>query len=214
MAVTVEREGPIAIVTMRRPEAFNAFNSQQLEALLAAIHEVSEDRSLRAVVLTGEGPRAFASGADIKEMSEMGPTVALAFGQLGQSAVNAIASSPKPWIAAVNGYALGGGCEVALAADVRIASDNAVFGQPEVGLGVIPGWGGTQRLPRLIGAGAASEIILTGRRVDATEALRIGLVNAVYPRAELVNRARDLASAIAANAPAAVSAAKRAIAMI
>jgi len=214
MPINIERDGPAALVTLRRPEAFNAFDSAHLRQLLLAINELSDDPAVRVVVLTGDGSRAFAAGADIKEMAEMSPTVALAFARLGHAVTNGIAGAPQPWIAAVNGWALGGGCEVALACDIRIASENAVFGQPEVGLGVVPGWGGTQRLPRLLGAGAASEIIFTGRRVKADEALRIGLVSAVVPSDELLPRARELAALIAAQAPLAVAAAKRAIANI
>jgi enoyl-CoA hydratase len=214
MAVTIERNGRVAVVTMRRPEAFNAFNSEQLNAMLAAVQELSLDRGTRAVVLTGEGRRAFASGADIKEMSEKSVSEALTFARLGHEVATTIATAPQPWIAAVNGFALGGGCEVAVACDMRIASENSVFGQPEVGLGVTPGWGGTQRLPRLIGAGLASEMIFTGRRLNAEEALRVGLISAVYSQDDLLPKAFELAETIAANAPVAVAAAKRAIAMI
>ncbi|HEX5167419.1 MAG TPA: enoyl-CoA hydratase-related protein [Thermomicrobiales bacterium] len=211
MAVRIERDGPVAVVTMSRPEAFNAFNTEQLRALRDAVAEVSADRAIRAVVLTGEGRRAFASGADIKEMSTMRPSEGLAFGQLGQSVTAAIEAAPQPWIAAINGYALGGGCEMALACDIRLASENAAIGQPEVTLGILPGWGATQRLSRLVGAGLASELILTGRRLTAGEAREMGLVNAVYTLDELLPKATDMARAIAANAPLAVSAAKRAI---
>jgi enoyl-CoA hydratase len=211
MAVRIERDGPVAVVTMSRPEAFNAFNTEQLRALSDAVAEVAADREIRAVVLTGEGRRAFASGADIKEMSTMRPSEGLVFGQLGQSVTAAIEASPQPWIAAINGYALGGGCEMALACDIRLASENAVIGQPEVTLGILPGWGATQRLPRLVGAGLASELILTGRRLKAGEALQLGLVNAVYSQDELLPKATEMAKTIAANAPLAVSASKRAI---
>ena len=213
MAVRIDRQsdGNVAVVTLSRPEAFNAFNTEQLEALRDAVAEVATDRTIRAVVLTGEGRRAFASGADIREMSEMSPTAALAFATLGQAVTSAIEATPQPWIAAVNGYALGGGCEMALACDIRIASENAVLGQPEVSLGIPPGWGGTQRLPRVVGAGAAAELILTGRRITANEALQIGLVNAVYPLDELLPKAIEMAQMIAANAPLAVSAARQAL---
>jgi len=211
MAVRIERDGPVAVVTMSRPEAFNAFNTEQLAALRDAVAEVAADRTIRAVVLTGEGRRAFASGADIKEMSTMRPSEALVFGQLGQAVTAAIEASPQPWIAAINGYALGGGCEIALACDIRLASENAVIGQPEVTLGILPGWGATQRLPRLIGAGIASEMIMTGRRLKADEALQLGFVNVVYSQDDLLPKAIELAQTIAANAPLAVSASKRAI---
>jgi enoyl-CoA hydratase len=211
MAVDIERDGQIAVLTMNRPDALNAFDSEQLRAMLSAVTDVASDSRLRAVVLTGAG-KSFAAGADIKEMAGMTPREALAFGQMGHAVGAAIAAAPQPWIAAVNGFALGGGCEMALACDIRLAAENAVFGQPEVGLGIPPGWGGTQRLPRLVGPGLASEMIFTGRRVRAEEALRIGLVSAVYPADELLEKARDMARAIAANAPLAIAACKRAIA--
>jgi len=211
MAVRIDHDGPVAVVTMSRPEAFNAFNTEQLAALRDVVAEVAADREIRAVVLTGEGRRAFASGADIKEMSTMRPSEGLVFGQLGQAVTAAIEASPQPWIAAINGYALGGGCEMALACDIRLASENAIIGQPEVTLGILPGWGATQRLPRLIGAGMASELILTGRRLKADEARQLGLVNAVYSQDELLPKATEMARSIAANAPLAISASKRAI---
>jgi enoyl-CoA hydratase len=211
MAVRIERDGAVAVVTMSRPEAFNAFNTEQMTALRDAVAEVSADRAIRAVVLTGEGKRAFASGADIREMSTMRPSEGHAFGALGQAVTLAIESAPQPWIAAINGYALGGGCEMALACDIRIASDNAAIGQPEVTLGILPGWGATQRLWRLVGPGLASEMILTGRRLTAAEALHAGLVNAVCAQDELLPKAIEMARTIAANAPLAVAASKRAI---
>jgi enoyl-CoA hydratase len=189
----------------------NAFNTEHLHTLRDAIEELSRDRAVRAIIITGAGDRAFAAGADITEMRDKTPQEALEFGLLGQSVCNAIGAASQPVIAAVNGFALGGGCEVALACDIRIASENAVFGQPEVGLGIPPGWGGTQRLPRLVGPGLASELIFTGRRVTADEALRIGLVNAVYPQEQLMEKARELAELIVANSPLAVAASKVAI---
>lgn len=209
MAVDVRRDGAIATVTLNRAEALNAFNTEQLRAVIAAFAEIKEDRSIRVVILTGAGERAFAAGADIKEMVSLDRDGGLAFGRLGHTATRAVESLPQPVIAAVNGFAMGGGCEIALAADIRLASENAVFAQPEVGLGIPPGWGGSQRLVRAIGPGMASEMILTGRRVKADEALRIGLVNAVYPRAELLDRATELAQTIARNSPLAVRASKR-----
>lgn len=213
MAVRIDREadGRVAVVTLSRPEAFNAFNTEQLETLREAVATVGADREIRAVILTGEGRRAFASGADIREMSSKSPTEALAFATLGQAVTTAIEATPQPWIAAVNGYALGGGCEMALACDIRIASENAQLGQPEVTLGIPPGWGGTQRLARVVGSGHAAELILTGRRLKAQEALRIGLVNAVYAQDELMPKALEMAELIASNAPLAVSAARKAI---
>jgi enoyl-CoA hydratase len=211
MAVDVEIDQNVATVVLNRPEALNAFTSDQLNSLLEALRGLRENRSVRAVIVTGAGDRAFAAGADIKALAGMSKADGLAFARLGHAAAYAIESLPMPVIAAVNGFALGGGCELALACNIRIASENAVFGQPEVTIGVPPGWGGSQRLPRLIGPGLASEMIFTGRRVDAAEALRIGLVNAVYPKDELLNKARELAGKIAANSPRAVAAAKRAI---
>jgi enoyl-CoA hydratase len=213
MAARIEREGHVATVVMSRPEALNAFNTDQLHAVLAAITEVAADEDVRAVILTGDGNKAFAAGADIKEMAGKSPAEGLIFGQLGQTITTAINAAPQPWIAAINGHALGGGCEMALACDIRVMSENASIGQPEVGLGILPGWGATQRLPRIVGPGVAAELIYSGRRLRAEEALRLGLVNAVYPADELLPKAMELAQAIAANAPLAIAAAKRAIAL-
>ena len=213
MAVDVDIADGVAVVTMNRPRALNAFNTEQLDRLGAAIRSIGQDRTVRVVILAGAGDRAFAAGADIKEMVELTAAEGLAFGRKGQALTNAIELLPQPLIAAVNGYAFGGGCELAIACDIRLASDNARFAQPEVGLGIPPGWGGTQRLPRLVGPGVAAEMIYTGRQVDAQEALRIGLVNAVHPLDKLMPAARELASQIATNSPAAVRAAKRLIAM-
>lgn len=211
MAVDVRRDGPVAIVTLSRPEALNAFNTSQLETLLEAARSLSSDQSVRAVVLTGEGDRAFAAGADISEMSTKTPSEAYEFARLGQVISTVMADAPQPWIAAVNGFALGGGCEIALACDIRLASQSALFGQPEVTLGVPAGWGATQRLPRLVGPAVAAELLLTGRRIKAEEALRLGVVSAVVPADELMNRALELARSIAANSPSAVAATKRSL---
>src|SRR5215217_171575 len=213
MAVDVEITEGTAVVTMNRPHALNAFNSEQLDLLAAAFHALGQDHSVRIVILTGAGDRAFAAGADIKEMVNLTPAAGLAFGRKGQALTSAIERLPQPVIAAVNGYAFGGGCELAIACDIRLASDNARFAQPEVGLGIPPGWGGTQRLSRLIGPGFAAEMIFTGRQVDAAEAHRIGLVNAVYPLDRLMPAAREMAAAIARNSPAAVRAAKTLVAL-
>src|SRR5918993_2454545 len=213
MAVDVAIEEGVAVVTMNRPQALNAFNSEQLDLLGAAFHALSQDRSVRVVILTGAGDRAFAAGADIKEMVDLTPAGGMAFGRKGQALTSAIERLPQPVIAAVNGYAFGGGCELAIACDIRLASENARFAQPEVGLGIPPGWGGTQRLPRLVGPGIAAEMIYSGRQVNAQEALRIGLVNAVHPLDQLMGAARELAAQIAKNSPTAVRAAKRLIAM-
>jgi enoyl-CoA hydratase len=212
MAVEVETGDGIATVTMNRPQALNAFDSEQLELLGAAMRAIGNDRSVRVVIVTGAGDRAFSAGADDREMAGMTAAEGLAFGRKGQALTSAVELLPQPVIAAVNGYAFGGGCELAIACDIRIAADTARFAQPEVALGIPPGWGGSQRLPRLIGPGWASEMILTGRHVHADEALRIGLVNAVHPLSELMTAARELASLIARNSPFAVRASKRLIA--
>lgn len=211
MAVDVERSGQVATIVLNRPDVLNAFNTEQLNLLSDAIDNIAHDHAIRVVIITGSGDRAFAAGADIAEMRDKRPTEAFEFSRLGQSVCAAIESMPQPVIAAVNGFALGGGCELALACDIRICSENAQIGQPEVGLGILPGWGGTQRLTRLVGPGISKELIMTGRRVKSDEALRIGLVNAVYPPDELLDRAREMAERIAANGPHAVQASKQAI---
>jgi enoyl-CoA hydratase len=196
---------------MNRPEALNAFNGEQLRLLAETFDEIGNDAEIRCVILTGAGERAFAAGADIKEMKDLDGVSGLAFGRAGHRATRSVEELPQPVIAAVNGFALGGGCELALAADIRFASENAVFAQPEVTLGIPPGWGGSQRLPRLVGPGLASELIFSGRRVKSEEALRIGLVNAVYPLDQLMGEAIKLAESIAANSPLAVRSAKQLI---
>ncbi len=211
MAIDLERRGQLAVVTMNRPEALNAFNNEQLRRLAETFDEIGNDGSIRCVILTGAGERAFAAGADIKEMKDLDAAGGLTFGRAGHRATRAVEELPQPVIAAVNGFALGGGCELALAADIRIASENAVFAQPEVTLGIPPGWGGSQRLTRLVGPGIASELILSGRRVKADEALRIGLVNSVYPLDQLMEEATKLAESIARNSPLAVRSSKQLI---
>ena len=211
MSIDIERANGVAVVTMNRPEALNAFNSAQLTDLLAAMRQLSGEDAIRAIIITGAGDRAFAAGADIKEMEAKSPLEAKAFAEMGHAVCATIERAPQPTIAAINGFALGGGCEIALACDIRIAAERAVLGQPEVALGIFPGWGGTQRLPRLIGSGLAKELIFTGRRVNAAEALRIGLVNAVHPAQELLAKAQELATQIAAQGPLAVRHAKIAI---
>ena len=213
MAVQVNIDEGIAVITMNRPQALNAFDSEQLDLLSAAFHALSQNRSVRVVILTGAGDRAFAAGADIKEMAALSPAAGLAFGRKGQALANAVELLPQPVIAAVNGYAFGGGCELAIACDLRLAAENARFAQPEVGLGIPPGWGGTQRLPWLVGPGMAAEMIFSGRQVHADEALRIGLVNAVHPLDQLMPAARDMAAQIARNSPSAVRASKRLISL-
>jgi enoyl-CoA hydratase len=213
MAVRMERDGHVATLVLSRPEALNAFDTEQLMATLEAVSEVAANPEVRVVILTGDGAKAFAAGADIKEMSTKSAVEGLAFAQLGQSITVAINAAPQAWIAAINGHALGGGCEMALACDIRLMSESASIGQPEVGLGILPGWGATQRLTRLLGPGLASDLIFSGRRLRAPEALRIGLVNAVYPADELLARARELADLIGANSPRAIADSKRAIAV-
>jgi enoyl-CoA hydratase len=211
VAVDVVIENNVATVTMNRPEALNAFNPEQMRAVIDAFNGLRDDDRVRVAILTGAGERSFAAGADIKKMANMSSEEGFAFGRLGHELANAVEGFPRPVIAAVNGYALGGGCEIALASDIRLASENAVFAQPEVTLGIPPGWGGSQRLTRLIGPGLAAELIYTGRRVKADEALKLGLVNGVYPLPELLPAARALADAIAKNSPRAVAQSKRLI---
>ena len=204
MAVEVKRDGAVAVVTVARPEVRNALNQATNEELLRVARELAGDTAVRAVVLTGAGEKAFVAGADIAEFRGLTPEQARQSSWLGRKVIEAIEGSPQPWIAAVNGFALGGGCELALGCDIRFAADNARFGQPEVGLGITPGWGGTQRLPREVGNGWASYLCLSGRLIDAEEARRIGLVQAVFPAAELQAEALKLARELAARPPLAV----------
>ena len=183
----------MSVVTVNRPEVLNALNTALLEELLATLDDLGSDPSCGVIVVTGAGDRSFIAGADIKEMDGKTPLEARAYSELGQEIAHKLETMRKPTIAAVNGYALGGGCEIALACDVRLAAENARFGQPEINLGIIPGWGGTQRLARATNIGYAKELILTGRMVDAPEALERGLVQHVYPIAELMPRAMELA---------------------
>ena len=209
--ILLEKKGPVAIATVNRPRALNALNSEVLNDLDALIDEIKADESVRVLILTGSGEKAFVAGADIGAMSTMTSEEGEAWGKFGNSVFRKLEQLPIPTIAAVNGYALGGGCELSMACDIRICSDTAVFGQPETGLGITPGFGGTQRMARLIGPGKAKELIYTARNIKAPEALRVGLVNAVYPAEELMPAAEKLASTIAANAPIAVRACKKAI---
>ena len=208
--ITYEQEGQVGIVTINRPKALNALNSQVLEEIEAAFKAIDLD-AVRAVILTGAGEKSFVAGADIGEMSTLTKAEGEAFGKKGNDVFRMIETFPIPVIAAVNGFALGGGCEISMSCDIRICSENAVFGQPEVGLGITPGFDGTQRLARLVGPGMAKQMIYTARNIKADEAFRIGLVNAVYPQEELMAAAKKMAAGIAKNAPIAVRACKKAI---
>jgi enoyl-CoA hydratase len=212
VAIDLERRDHIAIITVNRPEKLNALDAVGLRDLRARVDEAAGNPEIRVIVLTGAGDRAFVAGADIREIADLSPEQGRELGELGHAATLALELAPQPVIAAVNGFALGGGCELALACDMRLASTKAVFAQPEVSLGIPPGWGGTQRLPRVVAPGIAAELIFTGRRVDAAEALRIGLVNAVHEPPDLLPKALEMAARIAANSPYAVHSAKRLIA--
>jgi len=206
--IQISVDGAVATVTVSREAQLNALSSKVLTELTHAVGELEVSTDVRVVILTGAG-KAFVAGADIAEMAEMTPVQARAFAEMGGALGEAIETSEKPWIAAVNGFALGGGCELALACDFIHASETAKLGQPEVKLGVIPGFGGTQRLARRVGVAKCKELCMTGDRIDAAEALRIGLVDAVWPAAELMDRVRALAAKIAANGPLAVAEVKR-----
>jgi len=208
--VTYERDGFVGVITINRPQALNALNSQVLEDLEETFKAVDLDTT-RALILTGAGEKSFVAGADIGEMSSLTKAEGEAFGKKGNDIFRMIETFPIPVIAAVNGFALGGGCEIAMSCDIRICSDNAIFGQPEVGLGITPGFGGTQRLARIIGVGMAKQLIYTARNIKAEQAKAIGLVNDVYSQEELLEQAKKLASIISANAPIAVRNCKKAI---
>jgi enoyl-CoA hydratase len=207
----IERRGPVTVLSVHRPDVLNALNRATLAEIEDAALRFEGDAESGALIVTGGGEKSFISGADIQELAVLDPRGAEDISRFGQRVLDRLALASKPVIAAINGYAFGGGCELALACHLRLASDNAVLGLPEVGLGIIPGYGGTQRLPRLIGAGRALDLILTGRRVKADEALALGLVNRVVPRAELLAEAEKLALAILKNGPLAVSAALEAV---
>jgi enoyl-CoA hydratase len=205
----MEREGSIALLTIDRPEAMNALDVETLGALRDRLLELKDDKDVRVVILTGAGEKAFAAGADIKYMSGLDADGGLEWGNLGHEVGRLLETAPQATIAAINGFALGGGCELALACDIRYASSTAKLGQPEINLGIIPGWGGTQRLARATTLGFAKELVLTGRLVGATEAERRGLVNAVYEPAELLETVMKTARLIASKSPLALAAAKR-----
>jgi enoyl-CoA hydratase len=210
--ILLERDGAVATVTLNRPNVLNALNLRMLDELWETFAQLDGDEGLRAVILTGAGPKAFAAGADIGELNALSTArAAEAQARKGQALTSAIEALRVPVIAAVNGFALGGGCELAMACDMRLASENARFGQPEVNLGILPGYGGTQRATRLLGEGMAMYLCLSGEMIDAQEALRVGLVQKVVPLDGLLAEARRIAEVIASKAPLAVAAAKRAI---
>ncbi|MGN0132459.1 MAG: enoyl-CoA hydratase-related protein [Lachnospiraceae bacterium] len=208
--VVYEAKGAVGIITISREKALNALNSKVLEELDATLDAVDLS-AIRCLILTGAGQKSFVAGADIGEMSTLTKAEGEAFGKKGNDVFRKLETFPIPVIAAVNGFALGGGCEISMSCDIRICSDNAVFGQPEVGLGITPGFGGTQRLARIVGPGMAKQMIYSARNIKADEAFRIGLVNAVYPQEELMAAAEKLANTIAKNAPIAVRNCKKAI---
>ena len=202
--ILCEKKNSIAYVTVNQPKVLNALNMATMEELRAAFHDIKNDAGVRVVILTGAGEKAFIAGADIGELAKHDAVSGKEYTHRGQSVLNLIENLGKPVIACINGFALGGGCEIAMACTMRLASENAKLGQPEVKLGIIPGYGGTQRLPRLVGKGIAMQLLLTGEMISAQEAHRIGLVNEVLPAADLIPRAEAIAQKIIANAPLAV----------
>ena len=202
--VLYEKKGAIAYVALNRPKVLNALNRRTWEDLQTAFEDARKDSAIRGVILTGAGDKAFIAGADIGELSRVTAVEAEESSTFGQGVLNLIENLGKPVVAAINGFALGGGCETAMACTIRVATENAKFGQPEVKLGVLPGGGGTQRLPRLVGKGRALQLILSGEMISAQEAYRIGLVNEIVPAAELISRAEAILKQIFANAPIAV----------
>ena len=209
--VLYEKNGAIAYVTLNRPKVLNALNRRTWEDLREAFEDAREDSAIRGVILTGAGDKAFIAGADIGELSRVTAVEAESSSTFGQGVLNLIENLGKPVVAAINGFALGGGCETAMACTIRVATENAKFGQPEVKLGVLPGGGGTQRLPRLVGKGRALQLILSGEMISAQEAYRIGLVNEVVPAADLISRAEAILKPILANAPLSVKFALEAV---
>lgn len=209
--ILLEEQGAVNIITLNRPDKLNALNATLLTELQKALQISSESATCKAIIITGSGQKAFAAGADIAQLHEQDGKTGADFARFGQNIFTMIESLHKPVIAAVNGFALGGGCELAMACHIRYASDNAKFGQPEVNLGIIPGYGGTQRLTRLVGPAYSAELILTGGLINAQEALRIGLVNACLSQDELMNKAMECAQTIASKAPMAIAASLRSI---
>jgi enoyl-CoA hydratase/carnithine racemase len=209
--ILLDKKNSIAYVTINRPKVLNALNMATMEELRAAFHEIENEAAIRVVILTGAGEKAFIAGADIGELAQQDAVSAKQYAHRGQSVLNLIENLGKPVIACINGFALGGGCELAMACTMRLASENAKLGQPEVKLGILPGYGGTQRLPRLVGKGIAMQHVLAGEMISAQEAHRIGLVNEVMAVAELIPRAEAIAAKIIANAPLAVQYAMEAV---
>jgi enoyl-CoA hydratase len=204
----------IALLTLNRPDKLNALNHETLTELQQAFEKIKADENIYVVIVTGSGEKAFVAGADISEISKLNMLDGKKFAEFGQSVFSMIEKFDKPVIAAVNGFALGGGCELALSCHVRLASENAKFGQPEVNLGIIPGYGGTQRLTRLVNSGRAAEMILTADMIDSSEALRIGLVNKIYPQSELQSKAFEMASKIASKGQQAIRLALKAVKVV
>ena len=211
MSIEVERDGGVATLTVARPDALNALDLEHAEDLRARLEELAADEDARVVVLTGAGEKAFVAGADIKYMQALGVLEARRWGELGHACGRLLETMPKPTIAAINGYALGGGLELALACDLRVAASTAKLGQPEINLGILPGWGGSLRLARTTTLGVAKELVLTGRTIDAAEALEHGLVNAVYDPGELEAKVRELCETLVAKSPLALAYAKEAV---
>ncbi|MGC8896217.1 MAG: enoyl-CoA hydratase/isomerase family protein [Candidatus Bathyarchaeia archaeon] len=206
--IIYEKSGGTATITLNRPEALNAFSKEVIEEILNALEDVKADENTRVVILTGAGEKAFSAGADIKAMKGMNALKARELSLMGEKLCNALENLEKPVIAAINGYALGGGLEVAMACDIRIASENARMGQTEINIGLIPGWGGTQRLPRLIGKTKATELIFTGKIVDAKTAEQLGIVNMVVPTEKFRETVQQFAAELASKAPVALKVAK------
>lgn len=202
--ILFEKKDVIAYVTINRPKVLNALNTATMGELRTVFTQLKDDRDIRVVILTGAGEKSFVAGADISELQKNNPVEAKEYTHRGQEVLNLIENLGKPVIACINGFALGGGCEIAMACTMRLASENAKLGQPEVKLGIIPGYGGTQRLPRLVGKGLAMQLLLTGEMITAQEAHRIGLVNEVVPANQLITRAEAIAQAIIKNAPLAI----------
>ncbi|MDI3310731.1 MAG: short-chain-enoyl-CoA hydratase [Thermoanaerobacterium sp.] len=209
--VVFNKDDGVAIITINRPKSLNALNYETLKELDSALDKAEDDKDVKVVIITGSGEKAFVAGADIAEMRNMTPLEAKKFSEYGQSVFRKIETLSKPVIAAVNGFALGGGCELSMACDIRIASKNAKFGQPEVGLGIIPGFSGTQRLPRIIGTSKAKELIFTGEMINSDEAYRIGLISKIVELSDLIEESKKLAKTMMSKSQIAISLAKEAI---